>query len=360
MMSEVCQVRFNRYALFIAFASVLTYVMAESAEPATSRASGESAAPPAEQAPSKLGLLYLDGGKPSEFLSGLVDGGHVPIMKIPADDFAKPDSLGLRLKKANPKAIIVVGVGVQSKEMKTDRDPVQIYANWEKEQEGKLRILAEHKDKVDYLSFMPNMWEPKTVEQAEWYCRYIAHAAPKIAEMGLRPVILQSGVGGLPVEPRILDAMVPAMKIAKEHGGAWACHGYTIQYTTDAEHESYYSLRYRRAYDYLKKAHPDVADLPMILMEGGVDKAGDKDKDGWRARGPSRKYIEWLKWFDSRLLEDPQVLGVCLFKIGNVDEWKSFDLDPVAPWLGKYLREKAIESATRPADASQSERRDSR
>ena len=167
--------------------------------------------------------------------------------------------------------MIVVGIGAQSKEMKTDRDPAQLYENWAKEKQGDLRTLAVHRDKVDYLSFMPNMWEPKTVEQAEWYCRYIAHAAPRIAGMGFRPVILQSGVGGLPIEPKILDAMVPALQIAKKHGGAWACHGYTIDYATDPQRESYYSLRYRRAYDHLRKAHPDVADLPMILVTGHGD-----------------------------------------------------------------------------------------
>jgi hypothetical protein len=268
-------------------------------------------------------------------------------MKIPAGDFARPDSVGLRLKKANPKAIIVVGVGVQSSQMKTDRDPAQVFANWAKEKEGDLRILTAHSDKVDYLSFMPNMWEPKTAEQAEWYCRYIAHAAPRVAEMGFRPVILQSGVGGLPIEPKILDAMVPALRIAKKHGGAWACHGYTIGYTTDPDHESYYSLRYRRAYNHLKKAHPDVADVPMILMEGGVDKAGDPNKDGWQARGSKEKYAEWLQWFDTQLLDDPQVLGVCLFKIGDAESWQSFDLEPIAPWLGNYLKERAASTHQR-------------
>jgi hypothetical protein len=307
-------------------------------------AAGERAVPSGEDMPSKLGLLYLDGGRASEHLLKLVDDGKVPIMKIPANDFAKPDSVGLRLKKANPKAIIVVGVGAQSKEMNIDLPPARVYAQWAKSKEDKLRKLSAHKDKVDYLSFMPNMWEPKTVAQAEWYCRYIAYAAPRVARMGFRPVILQSGVGGLPIKPEILNAMVPALRIAKRHGGAWACHGYTLQYTTDLEHESYYSLRYRRAYDYLKKAHPDVANIPMILMEGGVDKAGDKEKDGWQARGSREKYVKWLQWFDEQLLKDQQVLGVCLFKIGNVRDWKSFDLDPVAPWLGQYLRKKARES----------------
>ncbi|HRR87390.1 MAG TPA: hypothetical protein P5316_20465 [Phycisphaerae bacterium] len=324
--------------LFIVFASMLTSAMAGTGERGVLSAKGTR---------SKLGLLYLDGGQPSAHLLNLVDGGNVPIMKIPAGDFARPDSVGLRLKKANPKAIIVVGVGAQSKEMKIDRDPLQVYANWAKEKEGDLRTLAAHKDKVDFLSFMPNMWEPKTVEQAQWYCRYIAHAAPRIAAMGFRPIILQSGVGGLPIEPQILNAMVPALRIAKKHGGAWACHGYTLEYDTNVNRESYYSLRYRRAYEYLKKTHPDVADLPMILMEGGVDKAGDPNKDGWQARGNADKYVAWLQWFDSQLLEDPQVLGVCLFKIGNVNEWRSFDLEPVAPWLGEYLKKKNTQTKPR-------------
>lgn len=111
MKPEVPQLRFHRYAFFILSASIFTSTMA---------GAGERAMPSGKGMPSKLGLLYLDGGRPSEHLLGLVDGGKVPIMKIPAHDFARPDSVGLRLKKANSKAIIVVGVGAQSKEMKTD------------------------------------------------------------------------------------------------------------------------------------------------------------------------------------------------------------------------------------------------
>lgn len=293
---------------------------------------------------SKLGLLYLDGGRGSQHLLSLVDKGNIPIMKIPVGDFTRPDSIGLRLKKANPRAIIVVGVGASSSDMKAERDVSEVFAKWLKDKENELKVLQMHKEKVDFLSFMPNMWEPKTVEQAQWYCRYIEFAAPRVAAMGFRPVVLQSGVGGLPIEPDILEAMVPALRTAKRYGGAWACHGYTLDYTMDVEHESYYSLRYRRAYNYLRKAHPEVADLPMILMEGGVDKAGDPDRDGWQARGSMESYVEWLKWFDAELLKDPQVLGVALFKIGNLDSWKSFDLEPIAPWLGDYLSRRAATS----------------
>lgn len=289
---------------------------------------------------SKLGLLFL-GGHPSDTLQGMLDDGNIPIMKIPAEDFTRPDSIGLRLKKANPKSIIVVGIGAQGSDMKIDRDPAEVYARWEKEKEGQLNILKAHRDKVDFLSFMPNMWEPKRLEQAEWYNRYIAIAAPRVAAMGFRPVILQSGMGGLPDQPEILDAMVPAFRIAKQHGGAWACHGYTMEYTTDLEKEQWTSLRHRRAYNYLKQAHPDVADLSMIQMEGGVDKAGNPDQDGYLARGSTEKFIQWLKWFDAELMKDPQVLGVCLFKIGDPGSWKSFDVEPIAPWLRAYLKAKA-------------------
>lgn len=289
---------------------------------------------------SKLGLLYLDGGQPSQNLLPVVDSGKLPIMKIPVSDLSRSESVGARLKKANPKAIIVVGIGASGKDMKIERDPAEVFAKWTKEKEGPLKVLQANKDKVDFVSFMPNMWEPDSVELAKWYCRYIALAVPKIAEMGFRPIILQSGVGGLPIKPEILDAMLPAFRTAKRYGGAWACHGYTLDYTMDVKQEAFTSLRYRLAYNYLKKAHPDVADLTMILMEGGVDKAGDPNKDGWQARGSQEKFTEWLKWFDSELMKDPQVLGVCLFKIGGTDGWKSFDLDPIAPWLGDYLKGK--------------------
>lgn len=292
----------------------------------------------------KLGLLYLGGGSPG--LQMLLERGNIPIMKLGSGDFGGPDSIGHKLKAKNPKAIIFVGAGVQSSQMKVENDPAQVFEKWLKDQEGHLNVYRANKDLVDYLSFMPNMWEPKTVEQAEWYCRYVAIAAPKVAAMGFRPIILQSGVGGLPDKPEILDAMLPAFRIAKFYGGAWACHGYTLEYSKDLAVEQFYSLRYRRAYDYLRKAHPDVADLTMILMEAGVDKAGNPEKDGWQARGSKEKYIDWLKWFDAELCKDPQVLGAALFSIGggSGSGWKSFDVEPITDWLATYLAEKNASS----------------
>ncbi|MGB9588984.1 MAG: hypothetical protein ACPL7O_12455 [Armatimonadota bacterium] len=288
---------------------------------------------------SKLGLVYLGGNSPG--LQMLLERGRIPIIKLGVGDFGGPNSVGHRLKQKNPRAIIFVGAGISSKELRPDRDPAEVFNGWLKAQEGNLRVYQANSKLIDYLSFMPNMWEPKTVEIAQWYCRYVTYAAPRIAQMGFRPIILQSGVGGLPIEPQILDAMVPAFRVAKRYGGAWACHGYTLEYTKDARVESFYSLRYRKAYEYLRKAHPNVADLTMILMEAGVDKAGDPDKDGWQARGTKEKYIDWLTWFDAELCKDPQVLGAALFAIGCGSGWKSFDVEPITGWLADYWDRKA-------------------
>jgi hypothetical protein len=132
--------------------------------------------------------------------------------------------------------------------------------------------------------------------------------------------------------------MVPGLRLAKHLGGAWGCHGYTLDYTKDPNHEYYYALRYRAAYNYFKEHHPELMDFPMVLLEGGVDLKGDPDKDGWLARGSLEKYVDWLDWYNEQLMQDDYVLGVTLFKIGAPSIWKSFELEPVVPWLFEHYK----------------------
>jgi hypothetical protein len=314
---------------------------------------------------SKLGVLYLIGGPESEGLLELCDRGRMPMVKVGPQDITRSEdaarrraqgkdvgkdlgnfeSRALRLKKHNSKAIVVVSVAGNAKLMSLANDPVQAAEKRFKGLEPQLKKLEPHRDQIDFLEAWPNMWEPADVDMARWYCKFTEVLARRIAEAGYRPVILTSGMGGLPIKPEILDAMVPALRVAKKYRGAWACHGYTMDYTMDPEKESFYSLRYRRAYAYLRKAHPDVADLPILLTEGGVDYRGDPDKDGWQARGSVEKYEQWLKWYDGELMKDPQVLGVTLFKTGYGSTWKSFDLEPVTAWLARYLDERNASAA---------------
>jgi len=308
----------------------------------------------------KLGVLYLIGDPESKGLLPLCNKGVLPIIKVapqditraedaerarargknPGKDIGEFKSRALILKQHNPKAIVVVSVAGNAKLMSLANDPVEAAQKRFAGLEGQLKKLEPHKDKIDFLEAWPNMWEPADVEMARWYGKFTEALARKIAEAGYRPVVLTSGMGGLPIKPEILDAMVPGLRAAKKYGGAWACHGYTMNYTMDTKEESYYSLRYRRTYDYLRKAHPEVADLPVLLTEGGVDYRGNPDKDGWQARGSAEKYEQWLTWYDRELMKDPQVLGVTLFKCGYGSTWKSFDLEPVMPWLLKYLEKR--------------------
>lgn len=289
---------------------------------------------------SKLGVLYLIGNVESQGMLKLADTGKLPIFKVGLADLTFGDSRAVRVKKNNPKALLVIGMSGPEFKTRTD-DPVEAAKKRWKDMEKELSSVSEENRKlIDFLEAWPNMWGPSSVEEAKWYVRYTECLAEKIASAGYRPVVATYGVGGIPADKKqwpILDAMIPALRAAKQCGGAWACHGYTLEYSKDYEVEKWYSLRYRQTYAYLREKFPEVADLPMILSEGGVDKQGDPDKDGWQARGSKEKYEDWLTWYDSEICKDPYVLGVTLFKIGSPDTWKSFDLEPVAGWLAEYL-----------------------
>ena len=285
--------------------------------------------------PSKLGLLYLMGDAESAGFFRLAESGYVPIVKT-CESCA---DRGWAVKRHNPRAVWVVGVGVSLDAKKqTPREAAE--AVYRHVSERFAKVPAEMRARVDFLGVAPNMWEPKSVEDARWYSEYLCELLPHARAWGPRPVVLNSGVGGLPVgdNPAVLDAMAPGLRLAHHLGGAWACHGYTLDYSKDAEHESWYSLRYRRAYDHFRTHHPDLMTFPMILLEGGVDKAGDPDKDGYLARGDLRRFADWLAWYDREIMKDDQVLGVTLFKIGSPGTWKSFDLEPMTPWLFEHHR----------------------
>ena len=180
------------------------------------------------------------------------------------------------------------------------------------------------------------------VKTAAWYGRFCATLCAEIAGAGFRPCIGAVAVGNPPGSPAEIQAKIeaftPALAAVKRFRGAWAYHAYTIQYTMDPEVESWYALRYRRFYRYLRKHHPNLADIPMILTEAGVDRRGDRLHDGWQARGSAEKFQGWLTWFDTQIQKDPYILGATLFQSGDTAGWPSFDVDPVADWLARHIR----------------------
>ena len=119
-----------------------------------------------------------------------------------------------------------------------------------------------------------------------------------IAAAGFKPCIGSIAVGNPPGTPSQIQSnistFVPALRQAKSLGGAWSYHAYTINYTTDTGVEYYYSLRYRQFYSQFASQYPDLADMPLILTEGGVDQSGTPATSGWQARGTAADYERWL------------------------------------------------------------------
>ncbi|KKR34008.1 MAG: APHP domain protein [Candidatus Gottesmanbacteria bacterium GW2011_GWC2_39_8] len=194
---------------------------------------------------------------------------------------------------------------------------------------------------IDYLSGTNGNENTPDIDEpggSEWFGRFWARLAELISEGGFRPNVGEIYVGHPDVNN--LEGFVPALQKIKETGGILSMHGYTLEYTTDPEAELFTSLRYRDVNNWLKNNHPELANLPIVLTEGGVDDKGDPKKDGWNGdhggRGNRERYIEWLKWYDNELKHDSYVLGTTLFQIGD-SHWSSFNLDPIADWLTDYI-----------------------
>lgn len=205
-------------------------------------------------------------------------------------------------------------------------------------------LSASDRALIDYLEG-PNEGDSTptwgSLSDAQWFTRFWTNLAPLIAAAGFKPCIGSIAVGNPPGDAgqiqAFIAAFVPALRQAKALGGAWSYHAYTLNYTTDTNVEYYYSLRYRQYYSQFASQYPDLASMPLILTEGGVDQNGTSSTSGWQARGSAADYERWLNWFDRQIGQDSYVLGCTLFEIGNPGGWSSFDLEPLGLWVRNYL-----------------------
>lgn len=184
-------------------------------------------------------------------------------------------------------------------------------------------------------------WE--SVEDMQWHAKFWKRLAEENNKKGIKTCAASIAVGNIggtndnEIGQRIAP-FVDTLRYLKSTGGAWCYHAYTLQISQDPEIEQWYSLRYRKFYKYLQSNAPDVADIPMILSEGGIDLSGDPKTSGWKGRVSVDQYIAWLKWFNSEIKRDSYILGTTLFQIGD-STWSSFNLEPIASILAGMLEE---------------------
>ncbi len=178
-----------------------------------------------------------------------------------------------------------------------------------------------------------------SVEDAQWYNTFWVTLAPLIANAGFKPCAFSISVGNPPGDAAyvrlMLDTIVPALRVCKSYNGGWSYHSYTLPYSKSVSTEIWYSLRYRQYYSYFRSNYPDLADLPLLLTEGGVDGQSGEGGPGWKV-ADAAKYIDWLTWFDARMKEDPYVVGCTLFQSGDMN-WFSFDVEEICPWLAEHI-----------------------
>ncbi len=296
---------------------------------------------------SKLGIHLI--GSYTEGARKIISAGPVVIKVLDPQASKDMQEAVLDYKKRFPKGIVVMRVWERTPNVhyNLEDDPTASADDfWEKVLRPAVEALPKEVRKaIDYLEG-PNEGETtptwETVDSARWFGQFWVRLARRIKEAGCRPCVGSIAVGNPPgtLEEIYakLEAFLPALRVLKIYNGAWSYHAYSLEYSTDIEKERWYSLRYRIFYEFLAKKHPELRNLPLILTEGGIDKLGNPQTDGWRARGNEEKYQEWLKWFDAELRKDKYVVGVTLFQIGNPEGWWSFDLEPIADWMAEYLR----------------------
>lgn len=198
--------------------------------------------------------------------------------------------------------------------------------------------LGSNKSLFDYVAD-PNEFENVPDWRGEanikWNGAFWRRLSELSAGAGLRLCVGSIPVGN--IEAADLGFVIDDFKAMKKQGAAFCYHGYTTNLSTDVSREIWYSLRYRQYYDYFKANAPEVADMPLIIGEGGV--AGDGDPyAGYQKYGGADKFKVWLQWYDGEIRKDSYVRGVTLFQIGNNSDWGAFNLEPISGWMADYLR----------------------
>lgn len=201
-----------------------------------------------------------------------------------------------------------------------------------------LDALGNDKSLFDYLQ-MPNEFENTPEwwgeEKMRWNGRFWVKLTALNKSAGIKTCIGSMPVGNTTGQD--MSYIVDELRTMKGMGAALCYHGYTFHYSTDAGVEEELSLRYRKYYSFFRESAPDLADMPLILSEGGAAENGDPH-GGYKAAGHAQTYESWLAWFDRELRKDPYVIGVTLFQIGNDSDWDSFNLEQIAPWMADYIK----------------------
>lgn len=297
---------------------------------------------------SKLGLHVTSNSSPS--IMQFVRDAKPAVMALIGDP-----SMAEAIKKASPKTVVVARFLEQDQSI--SGDPIErARAFVQGNVERYLRFPA-----VDYWMG----WnEPviNGVADMEWFAAFEAERVRAMAAIGKKVAVGNFSTGS--PEPDEFQAFMPALAVAKEHGGILALHEYSAPTMQSAVGSGVpgleaqarggsLTLRYRYWYDhYLRGA--DLV-LPLVITEAGIDggvlPAGEDAPQGWRdfaeqhfevpSAAATEWYVDQLSWYDNELRRDPHVLGFAVFNAGGPSgDWASFDVTDILPRLTDLVNAK--------------------
>lgn len=294
---------------------------------------------------SKIGIFILSDY--SEGAKSIVASGPRVIKVMDPQSIGSIANAMKEYKSKYPSGIVLARFYFEAPGNSLDSNPVDAAENifnvYIKPQINKLGDSLRY---VDYIetpneSDQTQTWD--TITKTQWNAQFWMRLADLYHQAGTKICagsIAVANIGNNSYDGvgQYIAELVPMLREIKHLGGAWCYHGYSLNFTTDLNEEIWTSLRYRVFYDYLQKNAIDVADIPMIISETGIDQTGDPKTSGWQARGSQQQFENWLTWYDGQIKQDSYIIGATIFQSGD-GHWSSFNLDPIAGWLSNYLKQ---------------------
>ena len=132
---------------------------------------------------------------------------------------------------------------------------------------------------------------------------------------------------GNPPNAAAARQMLPCLKEAKKRGHYLALHEYGgvgLNILTLRGTQPLHALRHRALYQTI--LIPNQADPKLIISECG--------QDGGAVFAGTETFIEDFAWYDSEVMKDEHVVGVCAWTLGN---WAGANFQEALPALADYI-----------------------
>jgi hypothetical protein len=286
---------------------------------------------------SKLGVHVSAGNRTGfgDYLKKCAEAGSPVPVVYSVDQDLWPDVHNL-----SPKTILVFrnqprtkdGEGLDGAQGAYHTDPIQSAQDWMKS-----LLPSWEQNKADYYSPIneqdaPDLAGFKWLNDFTLECQRIAgQHGYKLALYGFSSgnpkddVIVngQPHPDGSTLEQKWAQ-LLPSMQEAKRRGDILLLHEYGFGSPTLKASAPHLALRYRRSLHYLWQNN---ADIKLVISEASAG-AG-----GWGGLpGGLSAWLDDVKWYDSKLMEDDGVIGCCLYQVGGAE-----NISTALPKLADYV-----------------------